>query len=83
MAVVSTTQAQRHIASLSGGGLSTTWRNTVAPRALLQMMPYRPADDAARCGMPLLVCVATEDRETPEELARLLAERAPHGTLLR
>lgn len=83
VAVVSSVEAQRHIAMLSGGTASTTWRNTVAPRALLSMMRYRPADDAARCAMPLLVCVATLDRETPEETARPLAERAPRGRLAR
>lgn len=32
-------------------------------------------------GCPLLVCVATEDRETPLETARELADRAPRGEL--
>jgi fermentation-respiration switch protein FrsA (DUF1100 family) len=83
VAVVSSTDAQRHLDMLSGGNSSTLWRNQVAPRGLLQMMRYRPAEDAARLAMPLLVCIAIDDRETPEATARLLADRAPHGTLLR
>jgi alpha-beta hydrolase superfamily lysophospholipase len=83
VAVVSSSEAQRHIATLTGGGSATLWRNQVAPRGVLQMMRYHPAEDAARLTMPLLVCVAINDQETPEAMARQLADRAPRGTLLR
>lgn len=79
LAAVATTEAQRHLQMLTGGGGQTLWRNQVAPRGLLQMLRYRPAEDAARLQMPLLVCIATDDRETPAALARQLAQRAPHG----
>jgi hypothetical protein len=47
------------------------------------MMRYRPGDEAHRLGMPVLVCVAERDLETPEELSRQIAERAPRGELRR
>jgi hypothetical protein len=82
VAVVSTSEAQRHLQLLAEEAGSTRWRNQVAPQGLVQMMRYRPAEDAARLHMPLLV-VATDDRAAPEELTRQLAERAPRATLLR
>ncbi|GAA4100258.1 alpha/beta hydrolase [Nonomuraea soli] len=81
LAVTATPEAEHHIATLTGGQKSTLWRNSVAPRALLGMMRYRPAEAAARLSCPLLVCVAADDRETPLETTRELAERAPHGEL--
>ncbi|MFI6478733.1 alpha/beta hydrolase [Nonomuraea sp. NPDC050663] len=81
LAVTATPEAERHIDTLTGGQQNTQWRNSVAPRALLAMMRYRPAESAARLTCPLLVCVAADDRETPIETTRELAERAPHGEL--
>ncbi|MFI6676353.1 alpha/beta hydrolase [Kribbella sp. NPDC050470] len=80
LAVTATPEAEQHIQILTGGQ-TTLWRNSVAPRGLLQMMRYRPAEAAARLTCPLLVCVATEDRETPLETTRQLADRAPRGEL--
>jgi fermentation-respiration switch protein FrsA (DUF1100 family) len=83
VAVTSTTEAQRHLTTLAGDAGTTLWRNQVAPRGLLQMLRYRPALDAARLRTALLVCVATDDTETPEAMATELADKAPHGTLRR
>jgi uncharacterized protein len=83
VAVVSTTEAQRHLTTLAGEAGTTLWRNQVAPRGLLQMLRYRPALDAARLRAPLLVCVTVDDTETPEGTARELADKAPQGTLRR
>ena len=83
VAVVTTTEAQRHLATLAGDGGATLWRNQVTPRGLLQMLRYRPAADAARLRAPLLVCVAVDDTETPEAMTQELADRAPRGTLRR
>ncbi|HWD45252.1 MAG TPA: alpha/beta fold hydrolase [Actinomycetota bacterium] len=83
VAVVATTEAQRHLRTLAGEAGTTLWRNQVAPRGLLQMMRYRPALAAARLRAPLLVCVAVDDAETPEAMTRELADRAPRGTLRR
>ena len=47
VAVVSTTEAGRHLETLAGDPGQTRWRNQVAPRGLLQMMRYRPAEAAA------------------------------------
>ena len=83
VAVTTTPQAQEHIAALSGETRDSLWRNEVAPRALFAMMRYRPGDEAQRLGMPVLVCIAERDLETPEELSRQIAERAPRGALRR
>jgi len=57
-----------------------TWRNEIAPRVLLDMMLwYRPERIAHRLAMPLLVCLAERDRQTPAHLGRRIAERAPYG----
>ncbi|GAA0954715.1 alpha/beta hydrolase [Actinocorallia libanotica] len=80
LAVTATPEADLHIQTLSGGG-ETLWRNSVAPRGLLRMMRYRPAEAAARLTCPLLVCAAAEDRETPAETSRVLADRAPRGEM--
>jgi hypothetical protein len=64
LAVMATPQAQQTIAAMD----SANWRNQVAPRALLQMMRYKPGDHVARLSMPLLVCIAAEDRETPPQV---------------
>jgi uncharacterized protein len=81
LAVTTTLEADRHLQLLRGGEVATRWRNQVAPRGLLQMMRYRPALDAARLQAPLLVCAAEQDRETPVETARALANAAPRGML--
>lgn len=80
LAVTATPEADQHIRTLTGGQ-KTLWRNSIAPRGLLPMMRYRPAGAAARLACPLLVCVAAEDRETPLETNRELADRAPRGEL--
>lgn len=80
LAVTATPEAEEHIRTLTGSG-ETLWRNSIAPRALLQMMRYHPAESAARLSCPLLVCVAADDQETPLENSRALADRAPHGEL--
>ncbi|MBB3084052.1 alpha/beta hydrolase [Geodermatophilus sabuli] len=83
VAVTTTARAQEHIALLSGEGATSLWRNEVAPRGLFGMLRYRPGDVAHRLGMPVLVCIADNDRETPEETTRLIAQRAPRGELRR
>ncbi|MEU5884125.1 alpha/beta fold hydrolase [Spirillospora sp. NPDC047279] len=81
LAVTATAEAEQHVRTLAGEGERTLWRNEVAPRAFLRMARYRPAPERLRA--PLLVCVAAEDHETPEEKTRVLAERAPDGELRR
>lgn len=80
LAVTATPEADQHIRTLTGGR-ETLWRNSIAPRGLLGMMRYRPAEAAAGLACPLLVCVAAEDQETPLDITRELADRAPRGEL--
>jgi quorum-quenching protein AidA len=80
VAITTEADARAHVATLPEGSL---WRNEAAPRTLLGMMSYRPGDESHRLGMPLLVCIADADRETPEEKTRPIAERAPRGELRR
>ncbi|TQM26467.1 alpha/beta hydrolase [Nocardia bhagyanarayanae] len=77
LAVMTGPQAQATIDAMH----SETWRNSVAPRALLQMMRYKPGDHAPQLRMPLLVCIGERDRETVAENTVELAERAPRGEL--
>lgn len=77
LAVMTGPQAQATIDAMR----SDTWRNSVAPRGLLQMMRYKPGDHAPRLRMPLLVSIAEGDRETLAENTVELAERAPRGEL--
>lgn len=81
LAVAATAEADAHIQALTSGEATSLWRNSVAPRALLGMMRYHPDEDAARLTVPLLVCAAADDRETPIETTRRLADRAPLGEL--
>jgi len=83
VAVTATPRANEHIAALEGERGGSSWRNEVAPRGLFGMMRYRPGEMAHRLSMPLLVSIAEDDREGPEELTRQLAERAPRGELRR
>jgi quorum-quenching protein AidA len=83
MAVTATPEAQEHIAALFGETGRSPWRNEVAPRGLFGMMRYKPGEVAHRLVMPVLVCVAERDSETPEQLTRRIAERAPRGELRR
>lgn len=76
-AVVATPEAQSHLRRVEVS--SPTWTNRVAARGLFSMMRYRPAEDAARLGAPLLVCVAERDTEVPPASARELARRAVRG----
>lgn len=74
-AVIITLRADAIIAALNG----SQWENRVAPRAILDMLGYRPGTVAHRVTAPLLVCAAELDVHTPPDLARLIAERAPRG----
>lgn len=60
---------------------SDQWQNEVTPRVLFEMMRFKPSDEAAQLAIPVLVCIAESDRETPAELARQIAENAPRGEL--
>lgn len=75
LAVMASPQAQQAI----DGMQSNHWRNEVAPRVLFEMMRYKPSDRAYQLKMPVMVCIAENDRETPANLARQIAKKAPHG----
>jgi dienelactone hydrolase len=77
LAVMASPEAQQTIDAMR----SSHWRNEVAPRALFEMMRYKPSDRARRLDMPVLVCIAEHDRESPAALARQIAENAPRGEL--
>jgi dienelactone hydrolase len=77
LAVMASLEAQQAIAGMT----TRTWKNSVAPRALFEMMRYHPGDWAPDLKVPLLVCVGAEDRETSLATAAALAHRAPQGVL--
>lgn len=77
LAVMASPQAVQVIEGMD----SKTWRNEVAPRALFEMMRYKPSDWAPQLKMPLLVCVGEFDRESLGENTIELVEKAPRGEL--
>lgn len=64
------------------GGEAAGWRNAFAPRFVFGLPRYQ-AGTAERLAMPLLVCVADDDREASPRFAAWIAERAPQGELRR
>lgn len=78
LALVTSADAAQHVESL---GAEEGAPSVIAPGGVLDMMRYRPSDLAHRLRVPLLVCVAAYDTETPPELAAQIAGRAPHGRL--
>src|SRR5690606_15577048 len=77
LAVMASPEAKRTVGVLD----SATWENRVAPRALLEMMRYKPGDRAHHLRMPLLVCIGDQDRETVAEDTTQLADKAEFGRL--
>jgi dienelactone hydrolase len=77
LAVMASPEAQQTIDRMQ----SSYWRNEVAPRALFDMMRYKPSARAGRLEMPVLVCMAEHDHESPAELTRQIADNAPRGEL--
>lgn len=75
LAIMASPQAQQTIATMQ----SSQWRNQVAPRVLLEMMRYKPGDQAFQLNVPVMVSIAENDSETPPDLARQIAEIAPRG----
>jgi uncharacterized protein len=75
LAVMASPQAQDTIDGLH----SKQWRNQIAPRVLFEMMRYKPSDFAPGVAAPLMVCIAEHDRESPAELVRELARKAPRS----
>jgi pimeloyl-ACP methyl ester carboxylesterase len=60
---------------------SPTWRNEVAPRALIEMMNYRPGRAVHRIHAPLLLSTGRFDEETVDAATTRLATEARRGTL--
>jgi alpha-beta hydrolase superfamily lysophospholipase len=80
LAVMAFDEAEEIIHSME----NKTWRNQVAPRVLLDMLLwYRPGRKARRLDMPILVCLAERDQQTPPRLGSKIAEKAPLGELRR
>lgn len=72
LAVMASEQAEKTIEAMK----SDLWQNKVAPRALLDMMKYKPGKVAAKIQAPVLVCVAEFDKETLNDTQRELATGA-------
>jgi uncharacterized protein len=70
-------------AALAAKGLGGSWRNEFAPRFVFAVPRYEPGKMVERLGMPLLVCVADRDRETPADFVARVVERAPRRQLKR
>ena len=70
LAVMASNEAQKTIEAMQ----SDTWQNKVAPRALLDMMKYKPGKVAAKIKAPVLICVGEFDKETQGPTQQELAE---------
>jgi len=75
LAVMASPQALQTIEAMQ----SSQWRNEVVPRVLFEMARFKPGDLGKQLEMPVMVSIAENDRETPPELARQIAENAPRG----
>jgi hypothetical protein len=73
LAVMASPQASQVIEGMD----SKTWRSEVTPRALFEMMKYKPGDFSSQLKMPLLVCIGEFDRETVGENTIELVQKAP------
>lgn len=61
-----------------------TWRNEIAPRAIIDMaFFYRPGRQARNIRCPVLLSLAEHDREVPVSMARKVCEQAPFGEMRR
>jgi hypothetical protein len=76
-AIIVDAQAESTLRTL--GGSSSLWRNEVALRGIFTGSQPRPG----KVAMPLLICVADQDRLAPPAAAIRAARRAPRGQLRR
>ena len=77
LAVMASPEAKHVIEGMQ----SATWKNQVAPRALFEMMRYKPGDCAAQLAMPVLVTIGAYDKETQGDMSSQLATGAQRGVL--
>ena len=70
LAVMASKEAQKTIESMQ----SDTWQNKLAPRALLDMMKYKPGKVAHKIKVPVLLCLGEFDKETQGPTQQQLAE---------
>lgn len=80
-AVMTAAEAEPGFAAIAGP--NTMWRNEVAARIFLDVIPYRPFRYARRLTMPVLFCVCDADATTPPGPSIRAAHDAPRGELLR
>ena len=69
LAVMASNEAEKTIEAMQ----SDQWQNKVAPRALLDMMRYKPGRTAHLIQVPVMICLAKYDKETLSTLAKQLA----------
>lgn len=78
LAVMALSDAAQIVAQMD----NDTWRNEVAPGALIDMaFFYRPGRQAGRSRMPVLLSLAERDLGVPTASTRRIAMRAPRGEL--
>ncbi|GKU77330.1 alpha/beta hydrolase [Paenibacillus sp. L3-i20] len=77
LAVMASSDAKKTIDVMT----SKHWRNEVAPRALLEMMRYKPSNSAHLIKMPVLVSMAEFDQETVGDLTKQIVVNISNVTL--
>lgn len=54
---------------------SENWRNATAPRALFEMMKYKPSNVATRIKAPVFLCYGKKDLEIPGDILKEIEEK--------
>jgi len=81
LAMMSSPEAEPGMRSLDPP--QSSWRNRVAARVALRILPYRPYARFARLRCPVLVAVCERDDTTPPGPAVRAARRSPNAELVR
>ncbi|MBD1381844.1 alpha/beta hydrolase [Metabacillus arenae] len=71
LAVMSSSEAHKTIEAMA----SKNWKNEIAPRALFEMMKYKPSDAAPNIKAPVLICYGEHDLETTSDTTKELVAK--------
>jgi uncharacterized protein len=82
VALLNTPDALDSARALNPGGRYPEWQQTIAARSVMPLFGYRPARDARRIRVPLLVVVAEQDQSVLAKPAVRVAARVANATLV-
>jgi uncharacterized protein len=82
VALLNTPDALDSARALNPGGRYPEWQQTIAARSVMPLFVYRPARDARRIRVPLLVVVAEQDQSVLAKPAVRVAASVANATLV-